>query len=373
MASQEKTPDMFKDFRAFNLRKQDVAHEIKLGYYGDISERYTFIDFNSSETEPFSNLLDDIYYEQYKYRTPSYLQTRSPDYSQRDRQLISIVLSNEQKKSSIKNVTEKLKSSITDKQEAEEYLTEKYMSILSEHKKITLFPFAFYLSDRWVKRYEEDDYTFTPEVLKMSLEELKRRFDTIIKTMKSNSEYKTARAYIRTIVFDELYRPFYFVIFFFKGDDLGNEMPKKIWHQWLDSGTRDEDDYDQRGVFYPFDDKYIPEANQRCSLIISKPEDGIRSNYEPLDVYRDFIDEVIGSRYAEKPTSMKNIKSDHLTFFHFLARRINKMHPNKVLVFSNDFTYLTNKEKKEQSDKRKAEKENETNKAKAKKNTKTPD
>lgn len=367
MASEEKAQDMIKDFRAFNLRKQDVAYDSEIEYYGDISERYTFIDFSSSETEPLSNLLNDIYHEQYKHLNWLHHDVRGPDYSQRDSELINLDLSIEQKNSRIINVTSRLKESIKEKEEALEYLTEKYSSILSEHKKITLLPFAFYLSDEWVERYEEKDDFFSFESLNISLEELRRRFDVMTKIMKSNSEYKSACAYIRAIVLDELYRPFYFVVFFFKGDNLGSEMPKKIWYQWLDSGGRGERDCDQRGVFYPFDIKHSPKTEDLYGLIINKPENGIRSEYEPKDLYRNFMDKIMGSRYAEKIILLKNNKSGHLAFLRFLARRINRIHPNKALVFSNDFTYLTNKEKKELSNKRKAEKEGDANKGKIKK------
>lgn len=363
----DKAPDMMKDFRAFNLRKQDVANASEIEYYGGISERYTLIDFNSSETEPLSNILDDIYHEQYKYMNWLNYRVRGPDYSQRDSESINLDLSAEQKNSRITNITSRLKKSIEVKEEALEYLTQKYNNIISEHKKITLFPFAFYLSDEWIERHEEKNYTFSFESLNISLEELKRRFDAMTKIMKTNSEYKSACAYIRAVVLDECYRPFYFVIFFFKGNDLGNVMPKKIWYQWLDSGARGERDCDQRGVFYPFDIKHSPKTEDLYGLIIHKPENGIKSEYKPEDLYRNIVDEIMGSRYAEKLISLKNNRSGHFAFFRFLARRINRIPPNKALVFSNDFTYLTNKEKKELSNKRKAEKEAEANKLKIKK------
>lgn len=357
MAGQEKTPDMFKDFRAFNLRKKDVGYEKKLKYYGDISERYTFIEINISAPEPLSNLLDDIYYRQ--CNNFSFLQKCEPDYLKRDGELIMLDLSPEQNNNRIKNLSDRLKSSINEKEEAEKYLIEKYTGVLSEHKKISLFPFAFYLSDEWLECHEEYDSKLSFEALKLSLEELKRRFDSTVKTMKSNIEYSHACAYIRVILLDELYRPFYFVIFFFKGDEWGGEYPKEIWNQWLESADKGERISDQLGVFYPFDEKHIPEMKHCCGLMISKPDDGIQSEYLPIDTYRRHMDKIMGRRYCEKTGPLKNNKSGHLAFFHFLARRINKIYPNKALVFSGDFTYLTNKEKKEQASKRKSEKEKE--------------
>lgn len=354
MAGQEKTPDMFKDFRAFNLRKQDIGYETKLKYYGDISQRYTFIDLDFSDPEPFSNLLDDIYYRQYK--SYSLLQRGEPDYSRRYGELITLNLSPEQSNKRVTNLAVRLKASINEKEDAEGYLVERYLNVLAEHKKISLFPFAFYLSDEWIERHEENDYRFSFESFQVSLDELKRRFDTMIKIMKSNSVYTHACAYIRVILVDELYRPYYFVIFFFKGDEWGDDYPKEIWHQWLNSAERGARDSDQLGAFYPFNEKHIPEREQRHGLMVLNPGNGIKSEYKPVDVEISFLDRMKGKVCPEKTSLLKDNKSGHLAFFHFLARRINKIHPNKALVFSGDFTYLTNKKKREQASKRKSEK-----------------
>lgn len=365
MPKGNKTPDMMKDFRAFNLRKQDIGYETKLKYYGDISERYTFIELNSSDPEPFSNLLDEIYCRQYNSH---FLHQRGePDYSRRYGELITLNLSPEQSNKRIANLADRLKTSINEKEDAEKYLVEKYLSVLSEHKKISLFSFAFYLSDEWVERHEKSDYRFSFESFQVSLDELKRRFDTMIKIMKSNSEYTHACAYIRVILLDELCRPYYFVIFFFKGDEWGDYFPKEIWYQWLNSAERGARDSDQLGAFYPFNEKHIPEREKRHGLMVFNPGDGIKSEYDPVDVEINFLDEIKGRVCSEKTSLLKDNKSGHLAFFHFLARRINKIHPNKALVFSGDFTYLTNKEKKEQAIKRKSEKEREvTEKGKSK-------
>lgn len=373
MVDKKRQLDMMKDFSAFNLRKEDYAYEAKLKYYGDISERYTLIDLNpsgsSDKSVSLSNLLDDIY--DLQFNPPSFPRRGNPDCRYRDRTKISVSLSIEQSNLRSKYLRERLIKSIKDKEDIEQYLNEHYQRLTSQHGKLTLLPFAFYLSDGWVEQHEDLEKKSPLEALKLSTEELKRRFDKIIKTIKSNKKYTPSRGYSRLILVDEDYRPFYLVNLFLEGEDLNHLLVSDIWEQWLDSRPNNENEDEQHGCFYYFESRYKPRADDAPGLIMSSPGHSIRHFENERDILIDEFPSLVGTyipsfkKHIVK--TLTNTPKGHKAFFQLQAMRFNTLGNIRAISSSDDLTYLTAKEKKEKSEKQKEKKEDAANKEMKKK------
>lgn len=370
MKSKDKAPDMMKDFRIFKLRRQDVGYDKgKDVYYGDISKKYTLIDFNSSEIPGEiipSNLLDEIY--DLQYNPPSFPRRGEPDYHNRDRNKIMISLSSEQRGRRIENLRGRLLKSISDKENVEKELNEHYKTLTAQHKQISLLSFAFYLSDEWIRQHEEIEYESPLDALKTSSRELKRRFDKIIKTMKSNSAYAPACSYSRLILADEHFRPFYLVNFFFKEGVLNDFFAHDIWHHWMESRPGNENEDEQHGCFYFFDEGHKPKSEDVPGLVMRMPGYFIQHFESDADVASDKLSDLIGEYIPKfkrsKSEILTNDSNGHKSFFHLQAMRYNILNGSRSISSSDDFTYLTAKGRKENTLKNKIIKEKAANKIK---------
>lgn len=377
MVDKKRQLDMMKDFIAFNLRKEDYGYEAKLKYYGDISERYTLIDLNTSgasdKSVSLSNLLDDIY--DLQLNPPSFPRRTNPDCRYRNQTRISVSLSIEQSNRRSKYLRERLVKSIKDKEDIEQSLNEHYRGLTSQHGKLSLLPFAFYLSDGWVKQHEDLEEKSPLEALKLSNEELKRRFDKIIKTIKSNKRYTPVRGYSRLVLVDEDYRPFYLVNFFLEGIELNDLLISDIWEQWLKSRPDNEREDEQHGCFYFFESQHKPHAEDVPGLIMRSPGHSIR-HFENeggilIDEFSSLVGSYVSSFKKRIVKALANTPKGHQAFFQLQAMRFNTLGNIRAISFSDDLTYRTAKEKKEKADKRKTKKEDAANTEVKKKNKRT--
>lgn len=374
MVGKKRQLDMMKDFIAFNLRKEDYGYEAKLKYYGDISERYTLIDLNSSGTSDksvsLSNLLDDIY--DLQLNPPSFPRRGNPNYRYRDQTEILVSLSIEQSNGRSKYLRERLVKSIKDKEDTEQSLNEHYQRLTSQHGSLSLLPFAFYLSYEWVEQHKNLEKKSPQEALKLSTEELKRRFDKIIKKMKSNKRYTPVCGYSRLILVDEDFRPFYLVNFFFEGGDLNHLLISDIWNQWLESRPTNEMEDEQCGCFYYFESQHKPCSNDVPGLVMRSPGNKIRHFENEGGILSDEFP-ILFANYIPRfkkliVKALTNTPKGHKAFFQLQAMRFNTLGNIRAISFSDDLTYRTAKEKKEKSEKRKANKEDVTNTEIKKKN-----
>ncbi|WP_148244426.1 hypothetical protein [Enterobacter asburiae] len=334
--------DMMSDLRAFELRKKDTGRKVKLLTYGEISDRYTFICFDENvirNDQPQTSLtrnsagknkvpidfLDYLYTEQ-KIR---YEGRQRINYRNRDLCKINVGMTIAQE--------EWLKKSVADKEDTASYLCEKYKSLLAEHKKITLLPFAFYLPDDWIQKHE-DPHTqiFSHDALKTSLEELQRRFDEMTKRLKQQAKYDPACAYTRLIVIDEKFKPFYLVNFFFSVDDLNAHFAEDIWFEWLATSSSSKKEK-ELAVFYAFDDEYKPDRNDVEGLMFHVPEAGIISLYNAQGDNAWKI--LLTTNQYSSPEPLKNDRKRHEQFFRLQAQKYNTIPGSRAKVFSDNFTY----------------------------------
>lgn len=363
MVDKKRQLDIMKDFIAFKLRKEDYGYEAKLKYYGDISERYTLIDLNTSgapdKSVSLSNLLDDIY--DLQLNPPSFPRRTNPDFRYRDRTPILVSLSIEQNNRRSKYLRERLVKSIKDKEGIEQSLIEHYQELTSKYGKLSLLPFAFYLSDGWVKQHEDLEEKSPLDALKLSTEELKRRFDIIIKMIKSNKRYTQMRGYSRLILVDENYRPFYLVNLFLEDGNLNDLLISDIWEKWLKSRPDNEREYEQHGCFYYFETQYKPCTEDVPGLVMRSPGHSIRHFENERDILLDEFPSLVGdyipSFKKRIVKALTNTPKGHKAFFQLQAMRFNTLGNIRAISFSDDLTYRTAKEKKENSEKRKAKKE----------------
>ncbi|MFJ5406356.1 hypothetical protein [Pectobacterium punjabense] len=335
--------DMMDDLRVFKLRLKDTGRKVHLLTYRDISQLYSFICFDENIRFPAKqrrtpsagnnipfDFLDDIYHRQRTNYGDSNVRVR---YDKRNDYEIDVCLTSAQK--------DWLKKSVAEKEETEKYLCDKYDELLKKHKKITLLPFAFYLPDDWVEEHENNNsMKFSLNAIEVSLEELKRRFDKMIKTLKSRSEYDPACAYTRLIFIDEKFRPFYLVNFFFHGDDINNFFAEDIWSEWLN--TRDSKNKEnERAVLYAFDSEHKPCRDAVKGLYFSRPDEGVISKYDTSDI----VDYIINLNITQ-PNLIKNNRKAHEDFFRIQAQRYNSIPDSRAKTFSDNFTYTPSTKKK---------------------------
>lgn len=335
--------DMMDDLRVFKLRTKDTGRKVHLLTYGDISQLYSFICFDEKirfsveqsripsegNNIPF-DFLDNIYHMQ---RTNYGDMNRRVRYDKRNDYEIDVRLTHAQQ--------DWLKESVAEKEETEKYLRDKYDALLKKYKKITLLPFAFYLPDDWIQEHENrKSMKFSFNAIEVSLEELKRRFDKMIKTLKSCSEYEPACAYTRLIFIDEKFRPFYFVNFFFRDDDINNFFAENIWSEWLN--TRDSKNKEnERAVLYAFDSEHKPCGDAVKGLYFNRPSEDIISEYDTSD-----ITNYISNLNIAKPNLIKNNRKAHEHFFHLQAKKYNSIPGSRAKTFSDNFTYTLSAKKK---------------------------
>ncbi len=334
--------DMMDDLRVFKLRTKDTGRKVHLLTYGDISQLYSFICFDekirfsvkqsrnpsAENTIPF-DFLDDIYHMQ---RTNYGDMIRRARYDKRNDYEIDVRLTHAQQ--------DWLKESVAQKEETEKYLCDQYDELLKKYKKITLLPFAFYLPDDWIQEHgNRNSMKFSFNAIRASLAELKRRFDKMIKTLKSRSEYEPACAYARLIFLDEKFRPFYLVNFFFRGDDLNSFFAKNIWHEWLKTRCFNHDSENESAVFYCFERTLNPAREDVRGLRYGRPEEGISSLYTEWDSYDEDIMNIVPDPYRKRHVRLKNNRKGHESFFRFQAQKYNPIPGVRAKTLSDNFTY----------------------------------
>ncbi|HEM8022685.1 TPA: hypothetical protein U2M00_005126 [Enterobacter ludwigii] len=341
--------DMMDDLRAFRLRKKDTGRKVSLLTYGEIIASYTFICFdekvignqqpqtllnrNSVEKNkiPF-DFLDYLYTEQKASRVGH----QRGRLREKERCEINVGMTVEQE--------EWLKKSVAEKEDAATYLCDKYKALLAEHKKVTLLPFAFYLPDDWIQKNEEPrTKIFSHNALKISLEELQRRFDVMIKKLKQQSKYDPACAYSRLILIDENFKPFYLVNFFFSVDDLNAHFAEDIWHEWLATSSSSNKENEQ-AVFYAFDDEHKPDRNDVRGLVFHVPEGGINSLYDAQG--NDALKILFTNDEYNSPEPLKATRKRHEQFFRLQAQKYNTIPGSRAKVFSDNFTYSSSGKRK---------------------------
>ncbi|TKY80865.1 hypothetical protein EDI29_18545 [Pectobacterium polonicum] len=335
--------DMMDDLRVFKLRSKDTGRKVHLLTYGDISRCYSFICFDEKvlfsarwkdvfskgDNIPF-DLLDDIYYKQRTHDGKRNIRLR---YDERNDHEINVLLTYAQECW--------VKESVAQKEETEKYLCDKYDTLLKKHKKITLLPFAFYLADDWEEQNGVSlSRKFSVNVIKLALEELQERFDKMIKTLKSHSEYEPACAYTRLILLDEQFRPFYLVNFFFRGDDISDFFAKDIWEEWLNTRcSRNKEN--ERATLYAFEHEHKPCRNDVEGLLFSRPDRSIFSIHDEDEIIKKLLNFDINNF-----GTVKNNRKSHENFFRLQAQKYNAIPGSRAKTFSDNFTYTLSAKKK---------------------------